>query len=117
MKNVTVDKQELLDILKKNREAHRAIFEDALEGYRNKWIEILEERLEEARRGVQLNHGIWLNEPVDQTKDYDRAIRMVKMHIEDTIELDEKSFANFVLDDWSWSDQFVTTNSMYTSVN
>lgn len=116
MKSVTVEKTELLDILKTNRDAHRAIFENALEGYRIKWIEILEERLEEVRLGRKIDHGIWLNEPVDQTKDYDRAIRMVEMHTKDTIELDEKSIANFVLDDWSWSDQFVTTNSMYTAI-
>ena len=116
MKSVTVDRGKLLGILRTNRDKHREVFEKAQIGYRDKWIEILESRLEDARLGRPLDRGVWLNEPVDQTKDYDRAIRMVEMHVDDTIELDERRFANYVLDDWDWTEQFTTTNSMYTRI-
>lgn len=117
MKNVTVRKEELLAILKTNRDNHRAIFESAQEGYRQAWIDLLEDRLEDARLGRKIERTIWLNPPVDQTADYDRAIKMVEMHTGGTIDLDEKRFANYVMDDWEWSENFKLSNSAYTTIS
>jgi len=107
----------LLEILKKNREAHRAIFEDALVGYRKEAIRLLDKALKDAKEGRKINTWIQLQEPVDQTKDYDRAIKMIEMSVDENIEINEGDFQCYVLDDWQWKTQFLHTNAMYTSVN
>lgn len=114
MTNVTVKKSDLLEIVKKNRVEHREIFEEAVIGYREKMLALLTEMIEDIRKGKQVEHVIRMVQPVDQTRDYDRAIRMLNMSVDDTVELDEDTFANLVLDDWSWSRQFYTANSNYS---
>jgi hypothetical protein len=113
MNKVTVKREELLKILRQNRDQHRAVFERALEGYRRKAIQILEERLEDARANRRINLAIELIQPMDQTREYDRAIRMLEMHTQEQIELSERDFASYVMDDWGWKGQFTATTSGY----
>ena len=34
---------------------------------------------------------------------------------DDIVELDQGDFINYVMDNWSWSNEFITTNSFYAS--
>lgn len=110
---VRVHRDELVDILTKNMDAHRELFLKAQEGYKRQWIELLGDRLEDAREGNMPARQVWLQEPMDQTDDYARVIRMLEMSVEDTFVLTATEFANYVEDDWAWSNQAFTTNSMY----
>ena len=51
MKEVTVNKEELLEKLRANRDKHRAVFLEARKGYRNAVIRELDCMLQEARDG------------------------------------------------------------------
>lgn len=113
MEGVTVKRNELLQTVKENRDEHRAVFEKAQEGYRAKAIELLDQRLEEARQGGQIDTSFSLPVPQDHTADYDRVIKMLEMSVDEQIELDEDYFAQYIMDDWSWKRQFVTTNAFY----
>jgi DNA polymerase II small subunit/DNA polymerase delta subunit B len=114
METVKIRKEELLEALKKNRATHRKIFEEAQEGYREEAIKLLDKALDDARKGKEIKTFIQLQAPIDQTKDYDRAIRMIEMSVEDVIEIDEKDFACYIMDDWDWKRQFLTTNAFYS---
>lgn len=114
MDAIKVKKDELLEKLKSNREAHQAIFDKAQDGYRKLCIELLEQMLAEAKAGKVIRRKVELQEPVNQTKDYDRVIAMLEMSQDAVIELNEPDFAQYVLDDWAWKAQFTTTNSRYT---
>jgi hypothetical protein len=114
MKTVKVRKEEALAILKRNRAEHREIFEEAVEGYRKAVTAHLEHMLADIKAGKRIEHQIRLAQPTDQTKEYDRAIKMLEMSVDDEIELDERSFANFIMDDWSWMDQFLLSNTRYS---
>lgn len=114
MEKVTVDKDELLTALQENREGHREIFEQALEGYRTRAIEILQGHINDIERGAVERVQVSLPRPEDHTKDYDRAIRMVEMSVDNEITLDEMDFQRYVLDDWNWKREFVATSAMYT---
>ena len=116
MKNILVNKEELKDILKENRRKHREIFEAAQVGYRKEAVALLDKALENARTGKDIKMYFSLDAPVDQTKDYDRVIRMLNMSVEETLELSEVDFAQYVLDDWSWKMNFMSTNSKYTKI-
>jgi hypothetical protein len=103
----------LIDRLKKNRAEHRKIFEEALVGYRNRVIEELDRRLKDAKAGRKIDTRIYLTEPEDHTREYDRAIDMLEMHTEPEIELTREEFVRLARDEWEWMDQFIATSSTY----
>jgi hypothetical protein len=114
MEEVTIKKDEVLSVLKANRTNHRKIFEEALEGYKKKMIETLENSLADARAGKLTTLHISLPKPQDQTRDYDRAIKMLEMSIADSVTLSEQDFACYIQDDWMWKRQFLTSNAFYS---
>lgn len=113
MKAVKISKKELLEALRKNRKAHRDIFLEAQDGYRIEAIKLLDKALENARKGRGIKMYFQLTAPVDQTSDYDRAIKMIEMSIDENIEISETDFACYILDDWSWKQNFLASNTMY----
>lgn len=108
MQEITVDKAELLSKLQQNRTDHRRIFEEALEGFRAEAIAELEQRLADLRAGKRRDLMVRKIVPQDHTGDYDRAVAMIEMSIGDTITLSENDFAQYVMDDWGWQDQFLS---------
>lgn len=115
MKPITVRKNELREKVKENRDAHRAIFEEAVEGYRAQAVSILENHIEEIKKGKVQRVVFTLPQPEDHTADYDRVLKMIDMEIADTIVLEESDFSAYIMDDWAWKRQFLTTNSAYSA--
>jgi len=115
MDSIKVKKSQLLEVLKKNKEAHREIFLEAVDGYRKQVTKLLEERLWMIKQGKKINLYFGLTEPVDQTKDYERAIGMLQMSLDEVVELSERDYQCYVLDDWSWKNQFLASNALYSS--
>ncbi len=114
MKAITISKTKLLDVIKANREKHRAIFLEAQTGYRLAAIIELDKMLVEARSGKRIRRAVKLIEPIDQTSEYDRVIRMLEMSEDSTILLEEHDFRQYVLDDWAWKGQFNASNRLYS---
>lgn len=114
MNDITIDKNAALQVLRKNREAHRAIFLEACEGYKSKALELLENHVAEIKAGKLVRISVALPFPEDHTKDYDRVIRMLDMSINAGIEIDENTFASYIMDDWAWKRQFLHSNSGYS---
>ncbi len=114
MTPVTVSKTKLLETLRSNRENHRKIFLEAQEGYRGAAIAELDRMIQEARGGKKIRRSLTLIEPVDQTGDYDRAIRMLEMSIDDSVKLAEDDFQCYVMDEWRWKQQFTASNFNYS---
>lgn len=115
MKTVTVDKKELQEVLIKNRDKHQAAYKEAFEGYINASIESLEKILVKFKSGETTKVKWDESRPTNNTKDYDRVIKMLKMSIDESIELTSDEFANFVQDDWHWKDHWTLSNSKYMS--
>jgi hypothetical protein len=112
---VKLNKVELRAIVQKNRDAHKAIYEQAFEGYRKACVANLEQNLEAVRKGSK--QRVWLTEvpPDDHTKDYDRILRMIDLSIDTEVVLTEKGFQQYVLDDWDWKQAWATANTKYTT--
>ena len=111
---VTVKKSDLLTKLKHNRSAHRALFVAAYEGFKTAAIKELQGMLSDAMGNRDVRLHLALEVPQDHTKDYDRAITMLEMAVKDEIFIDDREFAQYVMDDWGWKEQFVGTSSRYT---
>jgi hypothetical protein len=107
-------KDDLIGIVQKNRDAHRGIFEEAIEGYRKKVIEELEAHLDRVKAGEVRQIYVSYPKPDDHTRDYDRLLKMLDMTSENEVQLSEQQFGQYVLDDWDWKRQFIATNSAYS---
>lgn len=113
--NITVDKRDLLAILRENKARHRAVFEAAMEGYKREALKRLEDTMEALRNGKLPDLWISLPRPEDHTRDYARVIRMTEMHTDSLFTLSEAHFAQYVEDDWAWKRQFIKTSSTYAA--
>lgn len=110
---VTVKVADILPIIKDNREAHREIFEKAVEGYKKEWIELLELHLERVKAGKKVKTAVSLVEPQDHTADYDQAIGMLELCTNEEITLTGGEYACLIDDEWGWKNQFVATATSY----
>lgn len=115
MQSVLVNKDELLTKIKVNRDGHRAIFEEALEGYHLRVIELLEEAKQRALDNKRERITISIPYPEDHTDEYDTIISMLEMSLDEEIDLEAYDFQCYVLDKWVWKKQFLTSNSMYSA--
>lgn len=113
---VRVNKDVLLDRVKANRDEHRTIFEEALEGWKKKVIEQLEIRYNEALKGKKFDIAIHLPRPEDHTDQYDTVIELLEFSLDEELELTQAEFANYALDKWQWQAAFLATSSSYGSV-
>jgi hypothetical protein len=104
-----VRKDELLAILQENRAKHRRVFEAAVEGWSAEVSRQLDAAKQRILQGKRQNVYISLPVPKDHTRDYDRAIRSVTMHVENTIRLSDTDMAQYVEDDWSWRREFTAS--------
>jgi hypothetical protein len=115
MEKITVDKNELLAQVRANRDNHRQIFLEALEGYRQQGLRELEELVKDLRNGKTPQIVLSIDRPQDHTRDYDRVIAMLEMHKGDEFIVSETDFAQYALDDWNWKRQWALSNSGYVS--
>lgn len=114
--NVKMEKEKLLSILKTNREQHETDFKKAIVIWQGKMAESLREtaKLVEEGKKVDLHHAIHSYPmPMNMTATYDRLIKMLEHTTEETIELDENQYSQFVEDEWHWSAQTRAINSTY----
>lgn len=116
MQTVKIKKDELLGIVRTNREQHRAIFLEAQVGFRAQAVAELDNMLERAKAGGRIPRSWSLLAPIDQTKEYDRVLKMLEMSVDDVIELSQIDFARYVMDDWEWREQFLASNARYSKM-
>lgn len=112
---IVAKKTEVLDALRKNREEHQQIVKEAREGYVAKARVALSAKLDELASGKLAALQFGLSVPQDYTKDYDTAIRMLELHTEDHVKLEEQMVRCFVLNQWDWMDSFLFSNSAYSA--
>lgn len=110
---VVVKVEDLLNVLRANRETHREKFLHAQDQFRARAISELDRSLEDARRGNEVRLFVSLPKPEDHTADYDREIRMLEMHQDPVIEVRAAQFDQLVMDRWGWSGSFAANTLSY----
>ena len=116
MQTVRIDKSTLKRKLIENRARHREIFLEAQEGFRACAIRELDKILSDARAGARIQNVWSMVAPIDQTREYDRVLAMIDMTLDDSIELSERDFARYVLDQWEWHREFIASNARYSKI-
>jgi hypothetical protein len=112
-----VKKDELVAIVKDNRDNHRTLFEEALEAYRKRAQTELDKYVARLSKGDPVKVSVHMFPPEDHTDDYERALRMLDLDTRSEIELDEEDSAQFLMDDWGWTNSFAdsyTSNTLKT---
>lgn len=116
MEAVKVNRQELLKIVRENKEKHIAAFNESVEDFKKAAIKIAEANLVLAKTGevekiakIQMQPG----KPVSYESAYARAIRMLELSVEDEIKVEEDVFNQLVLDEWHWKNNFTATGALY----
>ena len=107
----------LLGHLKKNREEHVEIVEEAQAAFRAKVITRLDAMLAAAKNGEKINVKVGLRVPTKHTDAFDNAIGLLEMTQkagEDTIEIDAGEYERFVRNNWEWTDDFRHSNAGYS---
>lgn len=115
MNKVTVEKAALAAAIQENRAKHRAIFLEAVEGYRSAQMREMEKGITRLKAGKSLDGFRYLPVPQDHTRDYDRVLRMLEMHAQPTIDVSQEDFAKYVMDDWQWRREFLNTSANYSA--
>jgi len=116
MNAIKMNRVELLEIVRANKEKHIAEFIEAVADYKVLVLKI-------AHANVKLAKTADLEEfksmrampsaPVSYEDSYRRAIRMLELSVEDVIEVEEDVFNQLVLDEWSWKRGFTAATMSY----
>lgn len=116
MQKVTVQINDLLEVLTNNGKEHHKKFLTAFDAYRDQVIANMESNLAHAKKGEHIAVVINLPCPEDHSDEYDRSIAMLtwaKSAGQDKLEISNQEFRNYVEDDWAWSHAFAATNARY----
>ncbi len=104
--SVNVKRLDLIEVLKKNRTKHIADYNEAVEGFQEKMIELLKATLKKARKGELKYLSVALQAPQTHEQEYTDAIEMLEVSVDDVINLDSDMFKSYYKDQWSWSRGF-----------
>lgn len=138
---VRVNRETLLETLKKNREKHLTEFNEAMAGYRRLALDKvltafsgLSSRIESRRAEIVEKVSTFTAEtasnfsdylvileqvainlkvPVSYVDAYDAAIDMAAFDTRDELELSGAEFQCFCRDVWDWTHEFANTTTMY----
>lgn len=116
MKSVKMNKAELLDIVRANKEKHIKDFDEAVQDYIKLVVSIAEDNMviADTKALEQYNKlKLFPVKPISYEDSYTRAIRMLELSIEKEIEIDATTFNQLVLDEWQWKQSFTTTVASY----
>ncbi len=120
MRHVNLNRDELLGIVRKNKEKHIKEYDESVKDYIKAALKLAQDNLAKAK-SKDLNEISTIkslpSKPVSYEDSYTRAIRMLELSVDDVIELEEHIFNQLVLDEWQWKNQFITASAMYKSIS
>ncbi len=116
MRSVKMNKAELLEIVRQNKTKHITDYEEAVVDYKALAVKISKDNVKLANTGdldkIKEIKAMPMP-PTSYENDYQRAVRMLELSVEDVIELEDDVFNQLVLDEWSWKRHFTTSNATY----
>ncbi len=119
MRDVKMNKGELLAIVRENKEKHIKEFNEAVEDYKTAALKVAEDNLALAQSGdvdkIAKIKGM-PQKPTSFEDSYTRAIRMLELSVDEFIEVEEHIFNQLVLDEWTWKQNFVASSALYKTM-
>jgi hypothetical protein len=106
-------KEAVLEKVRKNYATHKHVVEKAIEGYRKAATAELERHLARLKKGRPQRVYVSISEPMNMSREYERVIAMVEQNEDDVIQLSEDEFRHYIMDDWSWTNEWNTSMLSY----
>lgn len=114
MDNVTVDRLELIAKLQENLKVHTQDYKDAHSAWLEQAIEHHKAQVASLEEdGVLLQEGL-PRAPENHEKDYNVALQMLEMSVEENVTLENHQFRELVMDEWHWKGNFAASVTRYT---
>jgi len=120
MHAIKMKREELLEIVRANKEKHIAEYAESVIDYKKLVLQVTQANLklaktEDLEKFKQIKS--LPSAPVSYEDSYKRAIRMLELSVDEIIEVEEDVFNQLVLDEWSWKRSFVAASTMYKSAS
>lgn len=117
MDTSNITKTELLEKLRTNREAHKEEYDKAHRAWKKKATKALAKAAKKAGDDgvITLLPLEDLPKPKHYLNSYDSVIARLEMEVNETVEVDEREFEAWVLNNWSWRGQFMAGTSLYNN--
>ena len=118
MNSIKMNRLELLEIVKENKQKHIDAYAESIEDYKVAVLKITTTNLKMAKTAdlEQFKFKTIPSKPTSYEDNYTRAIRMLELSVEAIIDVEESIFNQLVLDEWGWKQQFTTLSASYKSV-
>ena len=118
MNSIKMQRHELLNIVRENKQKHIVAFTESVEDYKVAVLKIASANLKMAKTAdlSKFDFKKFPSTPVSYEDNYTRAERMLELSVEDVIEIEEHIFNQLVLDEWGWKQSFVATGALYKSI-
>lgn len=113
MQKIKLYKDELLSIVKANREKHVTTYKKSYELYRKEVAKKVKQLLKDVEGNKEFSTHINLTKPVNMEKHYDTVIRMLELTVDTEIELTTGEFQQYVEDQWVWKHEFDNVSNSY----
>jgi len=117
MNSIRMNRQELLDLVKENKQKHINEYEESVVDYKAAVIKIAKANLKVANTGSDnMKFTAFPTPPVSYEKEYTKAIRMLELSVDEVIDVEDYIFNQLVLDEWSWKSAFQLSASLYKGI-
>jgi hypothetical protein len=113
MQTINVNKGELIEKIRANRDEHRSMFIKAQERYREAMIAELDRALQDARDGKKIRRAFSLPVPEDHTQEFDTAIEMLEWEKATEVKITQQDFQRYVQNRWEWAASFAANTGSY----
>lgn len=116
LKVVKVNKEDLLKVVIENRGKHVNEYQESLEDYKKAILKLAHENLKLAKTGdiaAISRHKSWPSAPLSYESEYNRAIKMLEMSVDNELEIESHVFNQLAMDEWSWKGNFALMASTY----
>ena len=111
----TLSREQIVNALKANREAHIATYAVACEAYAVDAAAALQDKLDRVQAGEIVSLTIDVLCPVEYASQYDDLIKTFSLVNDTEFELTMEQMRCILHDEWDWTHKFHTVNSSYTA--
>jgi hypothetical protein len=120
LSNISMNRSYLIGRVRGNRDKHDKDYAKAHAAWRQVFaLELarLQAQAVEGYRGLARRLRKFLDknpEPKSHGREYDAAIEMLELSVDDTVTVHAHEFRQLVRDEWDWKDDWVVTNAQYS---
>jgi delta-aminolevulinic acid dehydratase/porphobilinogen synthase len=114
LKVIKVNKEKLILDIEQNMKNHEVEFKEAMSGFLMVAVDTLNEELKVLAKG-DIPSNVIFSVPESHVSDYQDIIDLLKMSVDDELEITYDQFKRYVKDDWIWSVGFKNLHAVYNN--